>query len=536
MLRRILKKVGFLSGNNKEKSKQYTPLNSSDIVVKDLKQNLSLLKTIFANCYDVVIREFKIGGLQQTAAFLVMIDGLADSKVVNESLLKCLMIDSYSTVSEWGINKNKIYAFAKERLLTVSGMKETENFEDVIDAVLSGNSAIFIDGSDTALIASSIGGERRNIDEPDTEAVVRGPREGFVESVRTNTAMLRRKIKNKNLRLEVLKIGKQTKTDVCIGYLETITNEKIVDEVKKRLLRIDIDSVLESGYIESFIEDAPLSLFPTVGNSEKPDIVAAKLLEGRVAIFVDGTPFVLTVPYLFIEAFQNSEDYYSRPFFATFVRLLRWMAFFISVLLPAFYVAISTFHQELLPAPLLISIAGAQEGTPFPLFIEAFMMQLIYEILREAGIRLPRPVGQAVSIVGALVIGEAAVSAGLIGAPMVIVVALTAISSFVVPSMSDINTLTRLLLIIFAGFSGLYGITLGVAGILTHLCSLRSFGVPYTSPIAPLNLPDMKDVFIRSPWWFMRTRPSILRAKQSVRLSDVQIPKPAEDDMNNQEG
>ena len=267
-----------------------------------------------------------------------------------------------------------------------------------------------------------------------------------------------------------------------------------------------------------------------MGNTEKPDIASAKLLEGRVAIITDGTPFVLTVPYLFIEAFQNAEDYYSRPFYTTFIRWLRWIGFFISTFLPALYVAITTFHQELLPPALLVSIAAAQEGTPFPAVVEALLMQVMYEILREAGVRLPRPIGQAVSIVGALVIGEAAVSAGLVGAPMVVVVALTAISSFVTPAISDVNIMSRAVLLILAGFAGLYGIMLGFAVFLIHQCSLRSLGVPYMSPLAPTTFSDLKDIFIRMPWWAMFTRPRVLGGANSVRQEPFLKPKPPEDD------
>ena len=507
-----------------ETSKGTQPLS------KDLKINLNTINAVFENCSDIVIREFKIGTGQQVEAFLVMVDGLVDKIAVNESLLKSLMLDARIAQPNQGINKNNAYMFVKECTLSIAGVKETKTFKDVTDAILSGDTALFIDGSDTVLIASIRGFESRGVNEPDTEAVVRGPREGFVETLRVNTSLLRRKVKNSNLKLEIMKIGKQTGTDVCIAYIKGIADEKIIKEVKEKLERIEIDSILESGYIESFIEDAPLSIFPTVGNSEKPDIVAAKILEGRVAILVDGTPFVLTVPNLFVEAFQSSEDYYSRPFYATFIRLLRWLSFFISVFLPAAYVAIVSFHQELLPPTLLVTIAAAEEGTPFPAFLEALLMLTIFEILREAGVRLPRPIGQAVSIVGALVIGEAAVSAGLIGAPMVIVVALTAIASFVVPALSDANALSRFSFIILAGVSGEFGIMLGIAGILTHLCSLRSFGVPYTSPVAPSTLSDMKDVFIRAPWWAMLARPRTLGDKNHVRQKIGQIPKPSNGD------
>jgi len=350
-------------------------------------------------------------------AFIAFIDGLVDKEIIQLNLLKPLMIEMHSSNADDEFNQTNALNIINQRLLTLSEVEETNYFEDAVEHIVAGSTALFLEGSTTALIASMHGWEARNVSQPDTEVVVRGPREGFTETLRTCTSLLRRRIKNPNLKFEKMTIGKQTKTDVVIAYIKGIANDKIVEEVKRRLSRIDTDSILESGYIEQYIEDNPWSFLPTIGNSEKPDIVAAKMLEGRVAILTDGTPFVLTVPYLFIEAFQSSEDYYSRPFYASILRMLRFVAYFISVFAPALYVALTTYHQEMIPPDMLISMAAAKEGTPFPAFVEAMIMGIIYEILKEAGVRLPRPVGQAISIVGALVIGEAAVSAGLIGPP-----------------------------------------------------------------------------------------------------------------------
>ena len=525
MLHKLMKKLKALEMFNDTGTKlQENADNKNKPLSKDFDENLQAIRAIFDLSSDLILREFNIGTEQKLRVFAVMISGLINEASVNQNLINPLMF------LEKDINKNNGFMIIKQCALSVASVKEAHTLEETVDAILSGDTALFIDGSNTVLICSIRGWEARGVDEPKTEAVVRGPREGFVEALGTNTALIRRKIKNSNLKFEQIIIGKQTKTNVCVAYIKGIANEKIVQEVKQRLTRIETDSILESGYIESFIEDAPLSLFPTVGNTEKPDVACAKLLEGRVAIITDGTPFVLTVPYLFIEAFQNAEDYYSRPFYTTFIRWLRWLGFFISTFLPAIYVAITTFHQELLPPALLVSIAAAQEGTPFPSVVEALLMQVIYEILREAGVRLPRPVGQAVSIVGALVIGEAAVSAGLVGAPMVVVVALTAISSFVVSPLADVNTISRVVMIILGGFAGLYGIMLGFAVFLIHQCSLRSLGIPYMSPLAPTTFSDLKDIFIRAPWWAMFTRPRVLGGANSVRQEPFLKPKPPEDD------
>lgn len=517
MLEKLIRNIKLLNSQNNIPNSEEDPSQYNQPLSTDYNANLSAIKNIFLDCGDIVIREFKIGVNQQVATFIVLIDKLSDKRALSENILKPLMAASSD------INICNAFSFVKESIVSIAEIKETKNLGNAVSAILSGSSVLFIDGSDTALISSIQAWEGRAVDEPDTEAVVRGPREGFVETLRINVSLIRRKMKNPNLKFQTMTVGKQTKTELCIAYIQGIVNENILQEVKSRIERINIDAVLESGYIEAFIEDAPFSIFPTIGNSEKPDIIIGKLLEGRVAVLVDGTPFVLTAPYLFIEAFQSSEDYYSRPFYASIVRSFRWLAFFLSVYLPAVYVALVTFHQALLPSALIISIASALEGVPFPAVVEAILMQVIYEILREGGVRLPRPIGQAVSIVGALVIGEAAVSAGLIGAPMVIVVALTAISSFVVPPLSDVNFICRIFFLLLSGFSGLYGIVLGTAFVLTHICSLRSFGIYYTSPMAPLTLADMKDVFVRVPLWAMITRPKTLKGKDSIR-QDNNIP------------
>jgi spore germination protein KA len=364
-----------------------------------------------------------------------------------------------------------------------------------------------VEGIDKALVINAKGWEKRGVDEPSSEAVIRGPRESFIESLRTNTSLIRRKIKNPDLTFEIMTIGKRTKTNVSLAYIKGIAAPELIETVRNRMSAINTDSILESGYIEQYIEDAPSSIFATLGYTEKPDVAAAKLLEGRVAILVDGTPFVLTAPALFIESFQTAEDYYFRPYFATLLRIIRMIAFFLTVLAPALYVAITTYHQELIPTDLLFTMANAREGIPFPAFVESLVMIITFEILREAGIRLPRPVGQALSIVGALVIGQSAVSAGIIGAPMVIVVSIQAVSGFVIPNLAESAAVLRLIYLLLSAAFGGYGITIGALGTLVHMASLESFGYPYLSPIAPFDTEDLKDTAIRVPLWLMISRP-----------------------------
>ncbi|URZ09091.1 spore germination protein [Clostridium felsineum] len=506
------KKFRFLQDKNYKKNNN----NSNPTFEKNelklsssLTKNINTLKNIMGLSSDIIYREFSFGSKMHFNAALIFLKGMTEKKTINETIMNSFMYSDKINSLENNIS-NKILHILKDRLISVGDVKENDNINELIASCLSGNTIFLLDGSNKALIVETQGWESRGIQEAKTDAVVRGPREAFCETLNTNMTLIRRKIKNPNLTFENMRIGKQTDTDICIVYLKGVVNQKLIDEVHTRLNRINTDSILESGYIEQFIEDEPFSIFPTVGNSEKPDIVAAKILEGRVAILIDGTPFVLTVPLLFLEGFQSSEDYYSRPFYASFIRLLRFISFSVSILAPVTYVVLSTFHQELIPTTLLFTMASSHEGVPFPAFLEALFMMMAFEILREAGVRLPRNVGQAVSIVGALVIGEAAVAAGLVGGIMVVVVALTAIASFVVPAYTDVTSILRLLLLFLGAFLGIYGVGIGTLAILVHLVSLRSFGSPYLSPFSPVTPRDLKDSFVRFPLWSMITRPRVI--------------------------
>lgn len=497
-------------------SEDTSPEAADKSLSRNLADNLKTFRDVMGASNDVIIREFAIGLKKQIKAAVIFIEGLADKKTINQSMIKPLMYD-FRLVSNEDQKTSYNIDLVKMTLLSVGNLQQISSIGNLVDDCLSGNTIFLLDGSEDALSIEARAWETRGVEEPKTEAIVRGPREGFTETLRTNTSLLRRKIKSPDLTLESMTIGKRTRTAVCLAYIKGLADPLLIEEIKNRLKRIHTDAILESGYIEQFIEDAPYSIFQTLGNSERPDAVAAKLLEGRAAIFVDGTPIVLTAPNLFLENFQSSEDYYSRPYFASLLRMLRFLAYLISILAPATYVIMSSFHQELIPTTLLFSMAAAHEGVPFPSVVEAGIMIVTFEILREAGVRLPRPVGQAVSIVGALVIGESAVNAGLIGAPMVIVVAITAVSSFVVPSQTDSESILRFVFLLLAGVLGGFGILIGLLGLLVHLASLRSFGAPYLSPLAPLTLRDLKDTFIRAPLWTMSNRPRAIARQDSKR-------------------
>ncbi len=490
-----------------------------------LEKNLQILREALGQSMDVIIRELKIDINSNFDAAVVYIDGLVDRDLVNHDILQPLMFNLQLIKDNTGQYHSRLIDFIKSSVLTVGQITGTEIIDRVISDVLSGHTAILVEGVTQALLIDAKGWESRNIEESKSEVSIRGPKDSFTETLRTNTALLRRKIRDPRLTFQSLQIGERSKTDVSVVYIKGITPDYLVEEINQRLKRIDTDSILDIGYIEQYIEDSPTSLFPTVGTSERPDVATAKILEGRVAILVDGSPMALTMPFLFLEGFQNPDDYYARPFFATFVRWLRLLGFLLSIFLPGIYVALSAFHPELYPAELLISVAAAREGVPFPVVLEALLMLILFEILREAGLRMPRSLGQAVSIVGALVIGQAAVSAGLVGAPMVIVVSTTAIASFLVGPLADLAALLRLIMTVVAGFLGLFGIIIILMEILSHLVSLRSLGVPYLSPVAPLNIRGLKDIFLRAPLWAMDSRPEFLDPVDKRRQSPGHRPQ-----------
>jgi spore germination protein KA len=444
---------------------------------------------------------------------------MASRGIINDNILKPLML--YNIDEE--IRSNEMLEFLSSRVIISNEIGISNNVDELINGILSGDSILFVDGIKEGLIIGSIDFKSRGVTEPPTEGVVRGPREGFTEVIKVNISLIRRKIKNSDLKFEFMNIGEKTKTKIAICYLEDAINKKILEELKKRLASIKIDSILESGYIEELIKDNPLSPFKTVGSTERPDTLSSKLLEGKIAILCDGTPFVLTVPYLFLEYFQASEDYYNSFIYGSFNRLIRIVGFFLSSSIPAIYVAWVTFHQEMVPTPLLLSIIAAKEGVPFPTVLEALIMLLVFEIIREAGIRIPSGIGQAVSIVGALVLGDAAVAARIISAPIVIITSIAGIGSFLIPKMLAPLMLIRILLIVLASTLGLFGYIFGMIFIFIHLVSIESFGVPYMSNINSLNEEEIQDCAIRAPWWYMYYHPIFVadKSKDSVAKSGV---------------
>lgn len=472
----------------------------------DLLLNMIKLRELYQNSSDFLTREITI---ENTKICLLMVEGMFNLQTMTEILVEPLLDHKFSKKE----TNQEIYNFIQNKSVMAADQTDVYTYDDIFKFIMSGFVVVLIDGLIKGVALGIQGFNFRSISAPESEVNERGSREGFTEPLRINMTMVRRRIKSPKLKFEILPIGKTSKTDVCLMYMTDKVSPKLLRNIKHKLSQIKLDIILTSGYIQPFLEGKPWSVFSDVGTTERPDVLCAKISEGRVAIVVDGTPFALIAPYLFTENFQSLDDYAHKPYYVAFIRIIKYFSFIATILLPGLYVSIGTFHPELLPHALLYNVAASEEITPFPLFVEALIIHLMYEVMREAGLRLPRPVGHAVSIVGALVIGDAAVTAGLIGAPMVLVVALTAISSFVVPSLYQPITVLRFSFIIIGGTMGLYGIALGCMLIIVNICSLNNFGMPYLSPIAPFSLTAMRDTFIRINFTKLQ--------KKNVKLQDL---------------
>jgi len=438
--------------------------------------NCDVLQHIFHNCADIVYRTLKLA--DQSQILLVYIEELTDSDKLEQIISACMIRRDFERLTQYTV---------------------VHQIPEIVAKVLKGSTAIFLDGIPYAYLADLTNFKQRAINEPSNEASIRGPREGFTEDLKTNLSMIRRKISHSKLKFELHQAGELTNTEFVLAYIEEEAKPELLQEVRRRLQAFRSNQLLDSGYIEEFIEDKTFSLFPQIQNTERPDTVSSSLLAGRVAIIVDGSPNALLLPMTFWSGFQAAEDHYERFLYVSAVRMIRILLALMSCLLPSVYVALTTFHPQMIPLNLMLSISVSREGIPFPTVIETLLMELMFEGLREAGLRLPKAIGSAVSIVGALVIGEAAVQAGFISAPIVMIVAGTGIASFAFPnySLALPFRLLRFPLLILGGFLGLYGVAIGVMFVMIHLVTLKSFGIPYLKPLSPIGKKFWKDTLIR---------------------------------------
>ncbi len=476
--------------------------------LRSLERTLAMIRETLGNSEDLVVRTIRLEWTRPSPlrAAIVYLDGMVDTNTVQEAIIGAL--HRYEPVSSGYEFKPDLMKTLQEAVLDAGDVQIVNRPEDGIPMVLSGHVLLLAEGMEPGIAIASMGWKERAVTDSTTQPVVKGPQEAFTETLRTNTSLIRKRVKDPGMRIVGRQLGTVTRTDVNLLYIEGIASPSIVQEVLQRLDNVPLRGVYEGEYIEEFFRANKWTLFPTTYSTDRPDSVAAALVEGRVVLCVDGSPFALIVPALFLDFIQSAEDYYQPPLYSNLVRLLRFLALFIATLAPAFYIAITTFHQDLFPTQLLLSLASQREGVPFPAFVEALFMEVTFEILREAGIRMPRTIGQAVSIVGTIVIGDAAVQAGIVSPIMVIVVSITAISSFVIPSYS-LAISARILRFVFMSMAAAFGfVGIFIALMLTAigLSRLDSFGVPYLSPEAPFDSQRNRDALFRLPFWLVRKK------------------------------
>lgn len=471
---------------------------------------------------DAIVRDFTVGGVDGWRAFAVYIDGISDKLIINTHMLEPLML---LTRPEPEVSSQERIKVVESALLPSNQVSVVNKWEKVIPAVLTGASVVFVDGCDSAIIVETKGWEHRSVSTPQTEAVVRGPHDAFTENFRANTGLIRARLRSERLVTEMLSVGRLARTDVAVMYIDGLTNAKLVEEVKRRIEAIDVDYLSESGAFEQFIEDSPWLSIPQILSTERPDRIATMLTEGHVAIFVGQSPFVLAVPVVFWTMVHSPEDAYLQMPFGSFLRMVRWLALFTAMLLPSFYIAVTNYHPEMLPTDLLLAIAGAREQVPFPVIFEMLIMEFAIELIREAGIRIPSVIGPTIGIVGALIIGQTAVQAGIVSPLLVIVIAVTALAGFTIPNY-NLGFAVRIIRFVFlaaAAFFGFYGIGLLAAVVLVRLCVQKSFGVPLLAPIAP-SMGSSPDVLMRGPAYLMNQRPTYLRTQRRWREDPITRP------------
>lgn len=507
--------------NRKKSSVRTGKTDFSLELSKHVSVNLTNIQKMLHSPSDLIVRQVRLGKTD-TICGIACIDGLVDKSVVNDTILQSLMLGVSEAAKDETLpdHPDRLLDRVLSEVLPIQDILIADHWDDIMLAVFNGDTAFFLEGTNRVALLGTRGWASRGVEEPQTEALVRGPRDGFTENIRTNTVLLRRRLRDPNLRFDSMQVGRRGKRQVVVAYMAGITAPDLVQEVKRRIESIDMDDVEGSGFIEQWIVDSFLSPFPQIQTTERPDKVCGAILGGRVAILVDGDPFVLVAPITLASMFQSPEDYYSHWIISTFLRILRLICAFIATFLPALYIALVEYHQGMIPSNLAFSIAGTREGVPFPAVFEAFMMELTLEILREAGIRLPKPIGQTIGIVGGLVIGEAAVAAGIVSPIMVIVVAITAIASFALPSYAFATSLRliRFGIMLSAGLFGLYGVIIAYIMINVHIVNLKSFGIPYSTPFSPTFIKDWVDLIWRAPVTMLGKRPQMMQPEDEKRL------------------
>ncbi len=485
-------------------------------IMEDLKKRIEYFKQKFNNTSDFASRE--ISTKNGTKIAIIYIENIIDKALLSGSVILTLQNIEVS-------QKQNIYDLAKSQIIAYTKVSEPADEETMLENILNGFCAILFENTEKVLVVECAKWIIRTPAEPPLSAVVEGPREGFVEDFITNITLIRKRLKSKNLKVDQMQIGKESSTQIRILYLKDVADPKIVEKIKHKLNEINIDGIVDSHYITEFLNTSKHSVFKQVGTTEKPDIAAAKIMEGRVVIIVDGSPIVLTLPYILLEDLQSSNDYYTTPARATFLRILRLSAAIVGILLPGLYIALLTHHIKVIPVKLLITISNSIQGIPLPPLLEILFIIFLFEILYEASLRMPRYMGLALSVVGALILGDTAVQAGLVSPPAVLIVAITGVMSYTLPEQSTQISFLRLIFTIIGGFMGIFGIIIGVLFLIGYLVNMDSYGSPYLAPFAPYIKSDLKDGMRRRGYPQMTTRPESIpninhRRQKSERNND----------------
>lgn len=489
-------------------------------ISRDLKVNIDLVNKIFSNDFDFVVRSFLI--FNKTPATIIYLETLVDEARISKDVLKPLMHPPYRLKPEDLSNKYRLKQTILDRALYHVSTEVDNCLTSTIDFFLRGYSVIFIDGADFAFVVNTSEHGLRSIAQPPAEQVIYGPHDSFIEDLKTNIALIRYRLATTDLRIKLRKIGTYTQTEVALMYVDGVTNCELIEEVERRLSKIEVDRILDSHYLVEFLEDNPRSPFPQVLKTERPDRVVGNLLEGRITILVDGSPISIILPIGLNEQLQSAEDYTEPPMVTSFIRLLRWFALVFSLTIPSLYIAIASFHPELIPTQFAVSMTGGRAGTPFILAVEVILMEIAIEVVREATLRMPTKIGSTLSIIGGIIIGQAIVEAGFVGPFTVVLVSLTAVASFTIPAYNVTLTmrLLRFPLLILSGILGLYGLIIGAMLIINHVLSLKSFGMPYLSPFSPGNWGGLKDSLVRLPIQWLLDRPEVLHPENKRRINN----------------
>lgn len=466
-------------------------------IISDLKENIKMIKQISGGSSDVLISEFTTGGIK---CALLCCEGMMSSQTAAEMVLEPI------TDIPQQENSAGLFSYIMKYKLLSTDRPEANEYDTLFRLLHSGFAVLIADGMNKALSFGIQGYASRGIQEPSGEGNILGSHEGFVETVRTNMSMLRRRLKTPELVMELMIKGSRSHTDICLCYMKDRVPQRLLDRIQKSLDSIELESILSTGYIRPFVEKKSFEIFSSTGITERPDVLCSKLIEGRVAILVDGVPYGIIIPRLFCESFQTLDDYAYKPYYATFIRWLKYGAFILAILLPAVYVAIVMYHPELLNSTLLLLLVEEEKNAPLSIITEAFLVLLMYEVIREAGVRLPKPVGGAVSIISGLIIGDAAVKSGLVSTPLLTMTALSVLSGLVLPDLNPQTTVLRFAFLISGGLLGLFGISILACAVLTNICGTEDYGFPFTAPVSPFSLKGMGDTAVRQGFRKMQNR------------------------------